>query len=94
MPISILEAMALGRPIVASRIGGVPYQLEGDCGWLAEPGDVASLAAAIGRALRDANERLRRGRLARDRARDLFTWRRAARNAFSVYRTVTTETRS
>lgn len=48
MPFSIVEAFAAGTPVVGTRIGGIPELVsEGDTGFLAEPGDVASLAEAI-----------------------------------------------
>lgn len=53
-----LEAMALGRPIVASRTGGFPEMVEdGRTGWLVAPGDVDELADALIDALSD-RERL------------------------------------
>ena len=48
MPYSILEAFALGVPVVGSRIGGIPELVEeGVTGFLSEPGDIDSLANAI-----------------------------------------------
>jgi glycosyltransferase involved in cell wall biosynthesis len=52
--LSILEAMALSRPVVASEIGGIPEMIEdGVTGLLVQPHDAAALAAAIIRLLRD-----------------------------------------
>lgn len=51
MPYSIVEALAEGTPVVGSRIGGIPeLVIEDETGWLAEPGDVDSLAMAIEKA--------------------------------------------
>lgn len=48
MPFSIIEAFAAGTPVIGTRIGGIPELVsEGETGFLAEPGDAASLAAAI-----------------------------------------------
>jgi glycosyltransferase involved in cell wall biosynthesis len=47
MPMSILEAMAYGVPIVATNVGGVPELLEDGCGILVPPKDEVALAAAI-----------------------------------------------
>lgn len=48
-PLSLLESLALGRPVIASRIGGIPELLtEGETGWLFEPGDRDSLRGALG----------------------------------------------
>lgn len=46
-PNVVLEAMAMGKPVVATRVSDIP-ELIGDTGALAEPGDVYSLAGAIG----------------------------------------------
>lgn len=55
-PVSILEAMAMARPVVAPRVGGVVEQIApGRTGELFEPGDVASLTSAIERVLTPAH---------------------------------------
>lgn len=47
-PISILEAYALGTPVIGARIGGIPEMiLEGETGFMAAPGDVQDLATAL-----------------------------------------------
>jgi glycosyltransferase involved in cell wall biosynthesis len=72
LPVALLEAMAWGRPIVATRMGGVPEVVDdGVEALLVPPGDPAALAAAIGRLLEDPGERLRLGRAARERAATL-----------------------
>jgi glycosyltransferase involved in cell wall biosynthesis len=59
---SLLDAMACGRPIVATRAGGIPEIVEeGVNGALVPPRDAASLAAAIVRALKDDGWRRRTG---------------------------------
>jgi colanic acid/amylovoran biosynthesis glycosyltransferase len=52
IPVALMEALAAGLPAVATRHSGVPELIrDGHTGYLAEPGDVESLRAAIGRAL-------------------------------------------
>lgn len=47
-PISVLEAYALGRPVIGAAIGGIPEMIrEGETGLLSVPGDAHSLAAAL-----------------------------------------------
>lgn len=56
--IAVLEAMALGLPIVATRAGGLPEIVEdGVTGFLVAPGDAGALSAAIGRLLDNAPAR-------------------------------------
>jgi glycosyltransferase involved in cell wall biosynthesis len=47
LPIVIMEAFAMGRPVIATRIAGIPELVDETCGWLIEPGDAAGLAGAI-----------------------------------------------
>lgn len=73
MPISVLEAMAAGLPIVASAVGGIPELVEdGVSGLLVEAGDVDALAAALRRVLGDTELRERLGAAARARAEERF----------------------
>jgi glycosyltransferase involved in cell wall biosynthesis len=54
LPLSLLEAMAAGRPVVATQVGGIPEVVEpAACGWLCPPGDPAALAATLLRATKD-----------------------------------------
>ncbi len=65
----LVQAMALGKPIVASRVGGVPELLaDGDAGWLVPPADPTSLAHAIGTLLQDPPHAAKLGDAARARA--------------------------
>ena len=71
--VSLLEAMALERPIVASRVGGIPeFVDDGVTGLLVEPRDPAALAAAVVRVLRDRALAETLGRNAREVVRDRY----------------------
>ena len=73
MPMSVLEAMAAGLPVVASRVGGVPeLVVDGETGLLVAPGDVEELAAALERLIADTELRQRLGAAGRARARQEF----------------------
>jgi glycosyltransferase involved in cell wall biosynthesis len=72
-PLSVLEAMAAGLPVVASAVGGVPEIVaDGATGLLVPPGNVAALAAALEQLLADAALRRRLGAAGRERARARF----------------------
>ncbi len=61
LPVAALEALALGRPVVATAVGGTPDVVrDGDTGWTVPPEQPAALAAAIIEALSDPEERARR----------------------------------
>jgi glycosyltransferase involved in cell wall biosynthesis len=73
-PLAVMEYMESARPIVATRVGGVPDLIEdGVNGLLVEPGDEAGLAAAIRRMLDDPDAARRMGEAARERRRREFT---------------------
>jgi glycosyltransferase involved in cell wall biosynthesis len=80
-PVALLEAMASGRPVIATRVGGIPEFVEdGQTGLLVPPRDPAALATALRRTARDADWRARAGALARERvARDYAIRSRAQR---------------
>jgi glycosyltransferase involved in cell wall biosynthesis len=79
-----LEAMTLGLPVVASRAGSIP-EVVADAALLAEPGDPASLAAAITKVLEDSELRRSLAERGRERAR-LFTLQRCAAEMEDLYR--------
>jgi glycosyltransferase involved in cell wall biosynthesis len=67
-PLSVMEYMAAGKPVVSTRVGGVPELVEdGVHGLLVEPRDPGALAAAIGRLLHDPAEARRLGEQGRER---------------------------
>lgn len=63
-PYAVLEALAAGRPVIASASGGLKEMIsDGENGFLFEPGDVKSLAGAIDKLLRADQEKLSRAAL-------------------------------
>lgn len=72
---SAVEAMGCGRPVVASRLGGLPWVVEdGKTGLLCEPGDPVQLAACLERLLDDPPLRRRLGEAGRMKFERDFTW--------------------
>lgn len=72
-PVSLIEAMAAGRPVVATRVGGVPDLVaEGESGRLVAVGDAAGLARAVAELLVDAGARARLGAAGRRRVSPAF----------------------
>jgi glycosyltransferase involved in cell wall biosynthesis len=70
-----VEAMAVGRPVVASRLGGLPATVrDGETGLLCEPGDPEDLARKIETLLDDAALRERLGLAGRKRFEEHYAW--------------------
>jgi len=90
IPIVLLEALALGIPVVASRVGGIPRVLaDGENGILREPGDLDGFAAAVARLLDSEDERRELGRRGRATILERFSARRMCaeyREAFESLR--------
>ena len=84
---SVLDALALGVPIVATTAGGLPEALAHGGGVLVPPGSPAELAAAVGRLLDDAAERQRLGAAGR-LAAGHFSVERLVQRTLDVYRSV------
>jgi glycosyltransferase involved in cell wall biosynthesis len=77
LPIVIMEAFALGRPVLSTFIAGIPELLDNKCGWIFPAGSVQDLAAAMRSALRAAPavlvEKAREGRARVEQRHDLRT---------------------
>jgi glycosyltransferase involved in cell wall biosynthesis len=58
LPIVIMEAMALGRPVVSTRVAGIPELLDANCGWIVPPGDRDELIRALDTCLAASPETL------------------------------------
>lgn len=85
-PYAILEAMAAGLPIVASRIGGVPEMIEHESSGLLVPAKhVLATAAALQRLLNDSVLGARLGAAARQRVMTQFTLERMVRETIACY---------
>jgi glycosyltransferase involved in cell wall biosynthesis len=84
--VACLEAMAHGRPVVASGVGGLlDLVVNGETGILVEPGNVPALRAALERLLADPALRRQLGEAGRRRAAEHFSWDSVTRKTLDVY---------
>jgi glycosyltransferase involved in cell wall biosynthesis len=89
LPVSIIEAMAAGLPVVATAVGGVPeLVVDGETGVLVPARDVDALARALGRLVRDPELRARLGEAGRKRAEALFDLPRFREAHLGLYRSL------
>ncbi len=73
IPVVLMEAMAAGRPVVSTRISGIPELVTPDCGFLVDPGDAAGLAAAVRIYAADPASAAAAGKMGRKRVREAFS---------------------
>ena len=86
LPLSVLEAMSLGVPVIASRIGGTDEAVVNDeTGLLVDPGDSRGLATAIRSLLERPEEARRFGNAGRERMQREFTAAVMAERTQEVY---------
>lgn len=87
--IVILEAMAMGKPVVASNAGGpAEIVIDGETGYLVSPGDSESLAERVGELLSDPAKRASYGEAGRKRFLDRYTDLANVRRIESLYASV------
>jgi len=85
----ICEAMACGRAVLSTRVGGIPELVtDGETGVLVEPRNWEELGDRMARLLSDPNLRSRLGMKALDRARNCFTWGKVADRLQGIYQEV------
>jgi glycosyltransferase involved in cell wall biosynthesis len=86
MPLAILDAMALGKPVLSTRLAGIPDEVEdGKTGLLSEPGDAKGLAENLGRLIKDPALRRSLGAAGRARFLERFDAAISARRYSELY---------
>jgi glycosyltransferase involved in cell wall biosynthesis len=84
--LSVLEAMASGTPVVASRLDALPEVVrDGETGFLVTPGDVEELRDRLAQLLADPRLAAHMGSRGRELALNQFTWDACARRCLAAY---------
>lgn len=88
-PNVVLEAMAMGLPVVATKVGGLPeLVVPGETGWLPPPGNAPALAGAMSQLLGDPETRRAFGRAGRERVERNFALEVMVRRHGEVFETL------
>jgi len=88
-PIALKEALASGKPLIGTKVGGIPAQIkDGWNGFLVEPGNEKQLAEKIRYLIDNPEERERMGKNSRKLAREEFDWKKIAERYLKIYEEV------
>jgi glycosyltransferase involved in cell wall biosynthesis len=88
-PVSVIEALGAGRPVVATRVGGVPDVVrDGEDGFLVEQGATDELAERLGQLARDPALRERMGKQGRERVLPRYAVERLVDDVDRLYRSL------
>ena len=88
-PIALKEALASGKPLVGTKVGGIPAQIkDGWNGFLVDPGNEKQLAEKIRYLIDNPEERERMGENSRKLAREEFDWKKIAEKYLEIYEEV------
>ncbi|MFA4991730.1 MAG: glycosyltransferase family 4 protein [Candidatus Omnitrophota bacterium] len=91
-PVSLIEAMAAGRPVVATKAGGVPDIVrEGESGYLLDSGDEPGFAGRLSELIRDPSKRKAFGSFGRELVRSRFSKERLIKDTGRLYNNLLSE---
>lgn len=94
LPIGIMEALAIGRPVLTTTIAGIPELVDSGCGWIFAPGDEQAIAEALRGVMRASSEkRAAMGREGRMRVEERHDLHKQARVLLGMFRDEAAETR-
>jgi glycosyltransferase involved in cell wall biosynthesis len=93
-PLAVLEAMAAGKPIISTAVGGVPELVEGGCGLLVPPQDLETLAGAMRHMLESPKARRSMGEASARRAVERFDLRVMTEAYEDLYKRLVAKNRS
>ncbi len=88
LPLTILEAMSKGLPIIASKVGGVPEEVNNECGILIDKNEVKEIKNALALLISDEAKRREMGLLSRKRAEQFFSLEKFFIETAKIYKEI------
>ncbi len=85
LPIALLEAMAMGKPIVATPVAGIPEAIRSGMNGILVPPEPGRVAAAIADLMEHPDTAAILGKNAQQTAEDVFTWKKSADRFLALY---------
>ena len=85
MPAKIFDAMAMGKPIIATAVNDIPAVLKG-CGWIVKPANPEALAGSIQEVISNRRLAETRGRLAREKFLTQYSWDVISPSLIEIFR--------
>jgi alpha-maltose-1-phosphate synthase len=85
LPLTIIEAMSIGLPVIAYNIGGISFQLAENCGVVIESGDFTDYLQAIENLLQNSSQMKEIRVNSQARQKNLFSWETAASKTIEIY---------
>ena len=86
LPLTILEAMACGLPVIAYGVGGIPFELDNGAGIVINPGNFDDYFKSIESLINDLEILNKIAIKAKERRRSLFSWEKAASDTINIYK--------
>jgi alpha-maltose-1-phosphate synthase len=91
LPLVILEAMASGLPVIATNVGGIPYQIDESCGVLVEAGNPLAVKEAFEYMTEDMHKLREMSNAVVQVVKAKFDWNKSAQKAFIIYQDILLE---
>lgn len=89
MPMTVLEAMAYGKAIITTNVGGIPKLIEENVsGFLCAPGDISGMAERFSELLKNPEKITELGKRARERAINVYSIEKHVEKLLALYETV------
>jgi glycosyltransferase involved in cell wall biosynthesis len=85
LPLTIIEAMASGLPVIAYDVGGISFQLAENSGVLVEAGNSTNYLDAVAKLLRNSHQKETIQTNSQVRQKALFSWEKAAVKTIEIY---------